>query len=104
MRAAPLLLLLALSACASAPPAPAPAPPARILTLLNLRPCPEPVPPPPVPPVPRDVEALGRYANAEAKARWQTAEQLRACAAQVARAITWVDEVRAWMTTNAPPS
>lgn len=105
-RAARLALLLALTACATAPPPASPEQPTDVAPLA-LRPCPPPVPPPPVPPVPRTVEQLAGYANAEARARWQTADRLRACAEQVQRAITWIDRITGWLTLGsdaaAPP-
>jgi hypothetical protein len=98
--------LLLLAACATTEPA-APAGPTAAVASPELRPCPPPVPPPKVPPVPRTVEQLADYANAEAKARWQTAARLRSCAQQVERAITWSDRIMGWLTLGedapAPP-
>ena len=92
MRAALLILLLA--GCAAEPlPAPV-AEPSLTIAPLHLRPCLPPVPPPPVPGLIRDERVLGAYGSAEAKARWETADRLAACARQVERAIPWVDQVQ----------
>jgi hypothetical protein len=84
--------LLLMAGCAVAVPPPAADGPR--LPVPELRGCEGPVPPPPVPPAPRTVEALAKYAWAEARARWVTADRLTACSQRLNEAHTWIEEHR----------
>ncbi|MES2712002.1 MAG: hypothetical protein V4653_10500 [Pseudomonadota bacterium] len=91
-----LAWLVLLAGCATAPLAepPPPAPAAATAPPPSTRPCLPPIPPPPVPPAPRTVDALAAYANAEARARWETAARLHDCAVQTQRLLNWSKENR----------
>jgi hypothetical protein len=88
-----LAVLLLLAACATPLPTPPALPPPNAPPVPTLHRCDTPTPPPPVPPAPRTVERLASYANAEAKARWETAERLRECRRQMDRSLGWIERL-----------